>query len=415
MNKKSNIFPLQILSVMMAAAVLASCSAQQAGAPATSENAAPSAPPAGDNAPAGELKMLSLSPDDTGAQACTDQGMYWVESEDGRSMIHYWDLATGQATYLCASPNCQHTDDSCTAFATSTGFAPSIGVDEEHLYLFFIDYNDGQNEYPARIEVGNLDGGDRHTLYTFGSGQTMGAGVVSDGARLYLTRSTVSPEGAYSNELISLDVNTGELTTLYSADEGYLFVLGTDGDELWIKEITTDGIHKVSTYAPATGAWTPRTEYEQEQMVGYASGPWWFQLEPDGEQVTLTATDGTQEIHLPDCFPSVQGTAGIYVEGYYHDTLFVDSVTGVEEDSSLQVKMFAINCQTGQVVEFPFTDAVTGRPLQVVGAAGPEEDILILENNAYNGTTQTSWERTFYQAIPFDDCMAGTANFTNIN
>lgn len=92
----------------------------------------------------------------------TDQGRYYVVTvpQNYSSLLCYLDFASGNEVPLCASPNCEHQDNSCPAWLHERNYTILNALDNEHLILMNSDIYTEE----TTLSIANADGSDPHIL-----------------------------------------------------------------------------------------------------------------------------------------------------------------------------------------------------------------------------------------------------------
>ena len=88
-----------------------------------------------------------------------EQGHYQINYNYGsqHQRISYIDYASGKETVLCASPNCMHSDESCTAWTPQDRAVVYI-LDEEHILIY------GTDQDKAALGIADRDGSNYRSL-----------------------------------------------------------------------------------------------------------------------------------------------------------------------------------------------------------------------------------------------------------
>lgn len=127
------------------------------GFAACREKAASSQPAAQENPDKGSSLRILRPGDEQGHY----QTNYSYKSQHQR--ISYIDYASGKETVLCASPNCMHSDESCTAWTPQDRAAVYI-LDEEHILIY------GTDQDKAALGIADRDGSNYRSLIQEASG-----------------------------------------------------------------------------------------------------------------------------------------------------------------------------------------------------------------------------------------------------
>lgn len=165
----------------------------------------------------GDLKLLCTL-DSKGARCDTDTGYYYIteeyeELEDGNwgGHIMYMDYATQQEVYLCNDAGCNHMNKDCNSVILEGDymvFSTLLFTQNNKLYFLSkeqdqegsLDTNlmiGGETEsnevvsQPCVLYEANLDGTDRHKVYTFDQGLTLEDYVIGDGKGIYVVTKNI--------------------------------------------------------------------------------------------------------------------------------------------------------------------------------------------------------------------------------
>lgn len=145
--------------------------------------------------------------------------MYTVDSiANGYGNIFYIDFETMQQIPLCDTPNCTHSNDSCTAWLQidESGFLP--GVLQLGNSILLVQNGESSN-HPACIWIADANGENKKLLFSAQSGQSIGPAFYTDetNSSLYFVLSEVSESSGGITEkktLSKLDVKTAEIVPL---------------------------------------------------------------------------------------------------------------------------------------------------------------------------------------------------------
>lgn len=124
----------------------------------------------------------------------SEKGMYTVDSiANGYGNIFYIDFETMQQIPLCNTPNCTHSNDSCTAWLQidESGFLPGILQLGNSILLV---QNGESSNHPACIWIADANGENKKLLFSAQSGQSIGPAFYTDetNSSLYFVLSEVS-------------------------------------------------------------------------------------------------------------------------------------------------------------------------------------------------------------------------------
>ena len=158
------------------------------------------------------------------------------------------DFETMQQTRLCTVPNCAHTGDTCGALPSKYDARADnlILADTDRLYWIF-GYGEKAKKH---IEVSDLDGANRHTVYTFEENEfPTGRIMATDGENIYLHIVTESEAAKDRNprEIVKINLETKETLWRYSLDNYYDSFI-----DVWDNKIIIE-----SSYVPKTAPVQP--------------------------------------------------------------------------------------------------------------------------------------------------------------
>lgn len=121
--------------------------------------------------------------------AATNEGFYHIEETESGSFLSYIDFSSKTQVPLCASPNCPHQDNTCTAFLSSMNGTAAVAEWNGKLYLIYLSQN---GEGPGSVVEMNLDGSSRRTIHSFKSNDVFFlSNQLEDNDALYLNCFTV--------------------------------------------------------------------------------------------------------------------------------------------------------------------------------------------------------------------------------
>ena len=132
---------------------------------------------------------------------------------------------------LCDTPNCTHSNDSCTAWLQidESGFLP--GVLQLGNSILLVQNGESSN-HPACIWIADANGENKKLLFSAQSGQSIGPAFYTDetNSSLYFVLSEVSESSGGITEkktLSKLDVKTAEIDPLIDITDYGLYLNST--------------------------------------------------------------------------------------------------------------------------------------------------------------------------------------------
>lgn len=178
-----------------------------------------------------------------------ENGFYQViTNENGYANLFYTDYATASRVYLCGAPNCAHNTGTCTSYIESDGFSVFPAVYKDRLFLVYSSYNSWSAEAaPSRVECMDVNGENRRTLYTFGSGITLNEGAIVGNNEIVLSGyQIVESNGSVQSVpfIGAIGMDSGTYREIYSlpdtAGQTNLFLRGVSDTGFILKTISMD-------------------------------------------------------------------------------------------------------------------------------------------------------------------------------
>ena len=174
------------------------------------------------------------------------KGYYFLKDEEEKSYISYYDYASKQEVYLCNKPECQHKDETCTAYLESgSSMMNQILVYGDHLYMIET-MGFGMNALGEREQKGpgivqmDLDGQNRKELCRLDDGYEFELNnLIFADDELYIPVTKTQNVEVNLNEtmqvttdknLCSINLKTGDITKVF--DMKYKNILGGEGRQL---------------------------------------------------------------------------------------------------------------------------------------------------------------------------------------
>lgn len=180
----------------------------------------------------GDLRILDIG---------DNSGMYsnHFSYAINRQLLSYIDYASAQQLVLCASPNCTHSDDSCTAWIPpDTSVFPQI-LDDDHLILI----QSSSNPERTCIYLSNRDGGSRQQLLPDQAGWDSIQGLSSpfrdknlaDDHYFYYVQKVLDEQLSSSYTLYRVPLDGSPAEPLFEMPASYI-LLGVHGRNLILME-----------------------------------------------------------------------------------------------------------------------------------------------------------------------------------
>lgn len=418
----------RLLSLVLAAALLAGCSAPASGTADTAPEPAGSSSGRGEETTAETavstgLHVLSAGDEDGfySAGSSTDAGM---------DRLNYVDYATLTAAPLCADPACTHNSDSCTARLPEGQTLYGVKIlDENRLVLMVARSPD----YWPVLYTTARDGSDRQLLYEGSATAYLSVGdslLMGDGAYIYFCVTEEDPEDpALSGGLYRVPVTGGEAQRLFTTTN-HTMVGVVDGRILCVAYDLTDGTGAGTRHLrlyDLDGSYTDLLEWtDADPSRSFAvDGDRILWLDQNGSAGWLTP-DGSSGQVTPE-WPFTVGT------GEGEKLLNPDSripvlggqlmVKATGLDSDAVVDRYALDPDTGALTRLPLS-YVAGeqqRPIDLVAVVGNKVLCTFAVNwepadyvSADGINTDTLLGSTRIGLLSLEEFRAGNPNYEEI-
>lgn len=155
----------------------------------------------------------------------SDTGFYQIlYRPDNSANLTYVDYATAQEIFLCASPNCTHDNESCSAWLPPEDLSCVPLVVGDRLLLFdrisFSGGAEGQ-AHPMRLFSAGLDGSGRKLLTEFDGSESCFSVISANETMLVMQVTRADEQGAATGQtLVSVNLDTGERSDFYPIPQG---------------------------------------------------------------------------------------------------------------------------------------------------------------------------------------------------
>lgn len=400
----------RLFSLVLAAALLAGCSAPAPGAvdtaatPDTAGNGSGTTSAADTAAPAG-LHVLS---------AGDEKGFYSAGSsaDAGMDRLNYVDYGAMTAAPLCSDPACTHDSDSCTACLPQGQTLYGVKILDEDLLVMMAN---GENGLPV-LYTAARDGSDRQLLYEGSNTAYLSIGdtlLMGDGEYVYFCVTEENPQDpALSGGLYRVPVTGGEAQRLFTTTN-HTMVGVVDGGILCVFYDLTDssgaGTRYLRLYS-TDGSYTDLMEWtdadparsfavDGDRILWLDEGGAAGWVKTDGTSHTVTVdwpfTVGTgQEENLLSLDARLPALDGMLLP----NALSYDPETGF-----ITTDRYALDPDTGALTPLPLSYMVESmeRPIDLAAVAG--DKVLC--------TFAMNWEPTSYvneDGVPMEE-LQGSA------
>lgn len=355
------------------------------------------------------------------------QGFYTVEGffRSGAS-ITYIDYAAREELFLCASPNCTHTDESCTSFLPlDASFAiPDAFVAGGRLLLMQTGASETQ---PPHIDARELNGTRVARLAEFPANYFLhpSPSVYTDDAALYLiAEETLAENTQLLCHLIRVDLASGESRVLYTFAEGLQpDIMGAAGRALLLAEFNGSDLIEISAFdldremrdeTPVITWDAANTGIGLQGQALYLSdhaGQYLRMTDLVTGEVTRLDWSGLQREH-PGCQAGFRPFPDPYIRFLFPDiqpgeTVFYE---------------YIMDSRDGSWWPFSMQQSYTGHDIPILDVIPSEEGDLLLVRTDYEdayvldeGQQRMELIAPQYALIRLEDFVHSTPNFQPIN
>lgn len=172
--------------------------------------------------------MVYIEP---GKKSNFDKGHYYINYENNRNNIKYFDYSAKKEIYLCNKPNCKHDTEECSSYLDATK-SNELFVYNDFLYLILgtdkaeivkasmgeegTTISEREEQTPIIYKM-NLDGTNKTKLFECPSGIELSSSFIFEGNNLYtffLKSETIeSSKNSYTSietgrELVKINLET---------------------------------------------------------------------------------------------------------------------------------------------------------------------------------------------------------------
>ncbi len=296
----------------------------------------------------------------------TDEGIYYELHFGVNHFLTYIDLATMQQVFLCSTPNCTHSDDSCPAYFHNGNGKALITATPSHdnSSLFMLTHTSFAEQNASTLELARceLSGANPEVIYF---AENEGVSLVAVGEKhLYAEISNNDSGGLYA---INLSSKEKTLLFLHEYDNVLFPSFTAYGDSIYVvydrvedgvydptdpmkspesREFTIDRINLISG---ETETLYKQTLASDEYLPGMLyKGQYYINNHFEGSEVKRLNYE-TGEIETLGDFGDVNQFSSLvsYIDGYF-------TIVDLDEENERRYYTH-MNIETGEVIETPFT------------------------------------------------------------
>lgn len=355
-----------------------------------------SAAPASGETPI-ELRLVTSEDGVYGLPGAASESGYYniLWNDDGSSNLVYTDFDTARTIYLSGEVSAYpQTEQDPSWFKDGVSY---LFVVEDKLYAVYPGalFNATSEARPACIYRMNLDGGNREVLIEFGSGQQLTQSISSDGKSLYAAIQTATPYGQTTNELISVELETGRMETLCALPQGEALV-GAFSDKLITKNYISGNDESIRLSTICLNGLERQEIFSLpfNTTSGAFHGDSYYYI--DHENSALMRANFATGENTVVCGNIPAGPQNmIYISGIWGNH-FVYRLTRFEDEIEKQ-KLYGIDLATKEIHENGFTYSYQGMDHSVNIIACAQDKYLYVQNCADQSKTIYSEDGTAVQ------------------
>lgn len=288
--------------------------------------------------------------------ATAESGYYnIIWNDDGSSNLVFTDFDSSKTVYLSSEVSAYpKTEQDPSWFKDGVN---SLFIVEDKLYAVYPGalFNSTSEAKPACIYQMDPDGSNRKILLEFRSGQQLTQSIVTDGDSIYTTIQTATFSGQTTNELVSIDLKSGNMEVLSSLPQGEALV-GAFSDTLITKNFLSgnDETTRLSTISLKSLELKEVFSLPFNTTSGTFYGDSYYYI--DHQKSTLERANFAtgENVTLCENIPSDSKNM-VYVSGVWDD-YFVYRLTRFENGIEKQT-LYGISLLSKEVHENSFTYA----------------------------------------------------------
>lgn len=313
------------------------------------------------------------------AKFSSGQGYYSVEPYRGHSAITYADYATRQHIILCGRPECEHKDNSCTAYPPygDAQTPPVLRVVNNKLLII---QTSASETAPPEIWSAELDGSNVSLMCKFPSNWAIDERIYTDEKQLYFFAEQVDHATMERTLLIiGVDTTSGQYETLYeiSDQEMRAFILTAFERNLVLETLPLSNTGKILVECRLFNVDTrvlsePRIQVDNDEMgiLGIAQNL--YIVDPEKADITIEnmARDQRENVSYAKLYDWVDRdkTSRPLVFHAFDDWFRFEFI--LSYGTKKNVQEFIANIQTGEFHEMTLDSSYNGNPILILDEVG---------------------------------------------
>lgn len=386
-------------------------------------------------------------------------GYYEIfQNEDLSKNAFYTDYKTKQQVYLCAQPNCMHTDSTCTSYLPPASESVQIAPTDTELFWVYSGFGGSG----SRIEKSDLDGSNRVPVYEFPANTELATGVAYNGTQLAVFGTSYMEQKngdvAVKPSLYVIDINCQKCQTVqalepstqpaYEPGATSMFFFGTTESGFVVKTITagstemdengnlfeTTPTHHTLYEIPFDGsAIKTLLEFDQGECYEELSGAYLYYLANHGEgHYALERIDGatgekTTVIHdFQECEGGQEiascAFTGLYLDEFFDDYVIVKALVHNDFNAKGDLEMifhnYAVDLRDLSITQITLSNyyAATEVPIEILAESGDSLFVAAVVEEEESETRNFKFERIYRMAlISKEDYLHSDPNYLFID
>lgn len=367
-----------------------------------------------------------------------EDGYYLINHDGENSYLCYYDYSSKQEVYLCDKPECQHKDESCTAYLAPPNLSNMIFVYKDHLYMIqnygiIINSLGERTEDTAKIIQMDLDGKNRHDLCKLDEGYEFEyTSLVLGNESLYIPVTKTKNVEMKKNNIMSvvvqkklyqINLKSGEAKNIM--DMKYKDIIGVNGQNIIMTtmsysedpqkyldqknyqkydQILMNGKYNYETYNLETKKTKTMSVKLNEQGYYYQNKSYY------------TKKDGLYSFD----FQTNQETKVINLDKNkdYNITFIVDDYVILNEWKDNFIKSYKVSLKNPKLEELKQYLRTPKEPVNIL--AQTKDQLLVLydreghDEKTWAGTMQYETTKEYIGLISIDDFLQGKRNYQQI-
>lgn len=366
-------------------------------------------------------------------------GAYYLDNDFGYGddftnayLIKYIDTNSMSMVPICSNISCDHTDEMCNAYIPALCGGYAIAAADEKIYIFL----DGNSiDILPQIIAVDSSGSNPEVLITFNANQTISTPCYKYGDDILVKLETVEKVDnnvLVRNEIIMLDIHTGEYKSIYTAQyDEYITIVGQDNNNLVIS-VNNASLSKIGEEIIPTEAYliyidvenlncTQKLVYDSAIENFYYAGKSIININMD-DKMAYQINNGikVKEIEIP---LNLSTNVSAYYCGYYDDIAVFDFIIStMDKDRVVPINSrIAFDFERKQIYEIALVQEQSNKPVVILGklsegfmikCADVFTDKIILGQDGVQRLEKVSREKFAY--ISQNDFLNNVNNYLEI-